>query len=43
MSTAVKYKSREEAQAAFRKMQERKRLWIKETEQELVKLRQIAL
>lgn len=36
---AIKYANHEEALAAFRKMQQRKRDWIKQTEQEFRALR----
>lgn len=36
---AVKYNSREEAMAAFIKMRDRKREWLKKTENELKELR----
>lgn len=36
---AVKYNSREEAMAAFIKMRDRKRKWLKKTENELKELR----
>ncbi len=35
MDTAIKYNNREEALAAFRRMQERKRKWIEDSEKEL--------
>jgi hypothetical protein len=40
MGKAIKYKNREEAIAAFRKMIERKRIWVEQTEQEFAQLRQ---
>ena len=39
MYKAVKYKNRDEALDALRKMIERKKAWIEETEQEFVSLR----
>ncbi|MBQ9555467.1 MAG: hypothetical protein IJV05_04510 [Muribaculaceae bacterium] len=43
MGKAIKYKNREEAVAALRKMIERKRIWIEQTEQEFAQLRQQTL
>ena len=43
MDKAIKYKNREEAIAAFRKMIERKRIWVEQTEQEFAQLRQQTL
>lgn len=40
MYKAIKYDNRNEALAAFRKMVERKKEWIKKTEQEFNSLRQ---
>ena len=42
MYKAVKYENRNEALAAFRKMVERKKEWIKKTEQEFYMLRHLA-
>lgn len=39
MYKAIKYNSKEEVLAAYRRMIERKRKWIEETEQELARLR----
>ena len=39
MFKAVKYNSRKEALAAFRKMVERKKEWVERTEQEFAMLR----
>jgi hypothetical protein len=39
MYKAIEYNSKEEVLAAYRKMIERKRKWIEETEQELARLR----
>lgn len=41
MYKAVVYSSKEEALSAYRKMVERKRKWLEETEKDFVKLRQM--
>lgn len=43
MYKAIKYKSRNEALVAFRKMMERKKEWIEKTEHEFNMLRHQAL
>ena len=43
MYKAIEYNSKEEVLAAYRKMIERKRKWIEETEQELARLRERTL
>ncbi len=39
MYTAIKYNTQEDAVAAFKKMMQRKREWIKQTEKEFEQLR----
>jgi len=43
MYKAIKYNTKEQALAAYRKMQERKRKWVEETEKEFLELRKIVV
>ncbi len=41
MYTAIKYNTREDVVAAFKKMMQRKREWVEKTEKEFAQLRKV--